>query len=214
MRFCASKGVRMDIINERENIKGSEKRSPAFVKTDTESVFAMYVSRSNAESAIESLRKNDFADEDISLLSPNKNGKRDFVYQQNTSIATGMMIGAISGFFLLGLVGLYMGANQPEELGMASWIVSTVLASLIGLLLGAACGALVGIGTPPAAGKRYGFYLSEGGSIVKVRVRNEDDRQLALQLMERTRGQDITVLKDSAVWSTILPEKRRQAFTH
>ncbi|AGH95797.1 hypothetical protein [Pseudobdellovibrio exovorus] len=211
----------MDIINERDSLRGNRtetrgdtKIQSSFTKTESESVFAMFISRSDAENAIDSLRKNDFADEDISLLSPNKNGSRDFVYQQNTSITTGMMIGAISGFFLLGLVGLYLGASQPEELGMTSWIVSTVLASLVGLLLGAACGALVGIGTPPSAGRRYGFYLREGGSIVKVRVRNEEDRLLALRLMERFKGQDITILKDSVVWSTILPEKRRPALTH
>lgn len=207
----------MDIINEKENIRREQevpKARSSFTKTDSESVFAMFISRGDAEGAIDSLRRNDFADEDISLLSPNKNGSRDFVYQQNTSIISGMMIGAISGFFLLGLVGLYLGASQPEELGMTSWIVSTVVASLVGLLLGAACGALVGIGTPPSAGRRYGFYLREGGSIVKVRVRNEEDRLLALRLMERFKGQDITILKDSVVWSTIMPEKRRQALTH
>jgi len=181
-------------------------------KTNRQSLFAMFVNRGEAEAARNSLKKNDFADEDIALLMPNTSGKRDFVYNQSTSIKFGASIGAVFGFFLLGFVGLYMGWSHPEEMGMSSWIVSVVVASFIGLVFGTAIGALVGIGTPRTAGKRYGFYLNEGGIILRVHVDNKDESHLALSLMEKHRGQDISILPDSEVWSKILPEKRKLAF--
>lgn len=178
----------------------------------TESLFAMFINREDADHAIEALRKNDFANEDISLLPPMRSGARDFVYKQRTSVKIGVVVGAIAGFFLMGLVGVFLGSSQPEELGMASWIVATVVASLIGLVVGAAMGALVGIGTPRSAGKRYGFYLKEGGIILKVHVRNNEELLLASQLLEKYKGQDITVLQDAEVRRTIIPEKKRLAY--
>lgn len=203
----------MEILNEtKEQHTQQTFQRMTEPQTRSESLFAMFVERINAERAIEALKRNDFAQEDIKLLPPLKNGTHDFVYKQRTSVKVGVVVGAISGFFIMGLVGVFLGSSQPEELGMASWIVATVVASLIGLVVGAAMGALVGIGTPRTAGKRYGFYLKEGGIVLRVHVKDEEERQLAARLMEKHKGQDISILQDSEIWSTILPEKKKLAY--
>lgn len=204
----------METINESRAREKSFFRSTGWptVTDTTESLFAMFISREDADQAVEALRKNDFADEDILLLPPMRTGSRDFVYKQRTSVKLGVVIGAIAGFFLMGLVGVFLGSSQPAELGMASWIVATVVASFIGLVVGAAMGALVGIGTPRSAGKRYGFYLKEGGIVLKVHVRSHEELLLASQLLEKYKGQDITVLPDAEVRRTIIPEKKRLAY--
>lgn len=201
---------KLNKLNEPEILGSAIKNYDEVGQLDKEySLFAMYMNRSDAERAVKSLRTNDFKAEDISLLTPEQAGEKDFVYHQQQNVLFGASIGAIIGFFLLGTVGIYIGANNPEQLGVNSWIMSTVLGSLIGLASGAACGALVGIGATQSAGKRYGLYLKEGGIVLAVKVNNEEERLLAVQLLEKNRGQDINVLRETDVWDKILTENKK-----
>ncbi len=175
-------------------------------------IFAMFLNIVDAKAAIAALKKNGYAAEDITLLSPERSGTRDFVYQQSTEIKMGVLIGAIVGFFLLGIAGIFVGASDPFELGLSSWIVASVVGAVTGLVVGAAAGALVGIGTPKPAAKRYGFYLKEGGVVVMMHLRNEEDQNDAHNVLINAGGQDVTILEESQVWSTIIPEKKKLIF--
>lgn len=70
-----------------------------------------------------------------------------------------------------------------------------------GAFLGAACGALVGIGTPVDAVQRFGFYLDEGGILVAVDVDGLSDelKNHAHQILEQTNAQDISLLNEEQI---------------
>ncbi len=174
--------------------------------------FGLYINKKEAEWAIGRLEKNGFPREDISMLAPQRFGKRDFVYEQKTSIQDGAVIGSVVGFLILGFAGFLWGMSGRSVMTeniVPFWFVSTGVGCMIGLLFGAAAGALVGIGTPQSAAKRYGFYLKEGGIVLSVHLKNETDRKLASQILQTTHAQDISELKETEIWSKIIPEKKK-----
>lgn len=186
------------------------------MSTQNLAAFGLYMKKSDVDTAIAQLRKGGFAREDISLLAPERSGSADYVYQQRTNLKEGAIIGAIVGFFFFGFVGLSLGLAEyfnfqkdNAGVGVNSWFVFGLIGALVGLFLGAASGALAGIGSPKRAAKRYGFYLKEGGIVLSVHLKDEAERKWANAILEKTGAEDISDLQESQIWDTIVPEKRR-----
>ena len=177
--------------------------APVDIESEKEGVaaFALFVNRKEADLAVAALQRNGYAPADISLLAPQQSGHHDFVYHQPPSLLMGSSIGGLFGLMLLGFAGLLFGQTM-----------TALVFSLIGLIVGAGIGVLVGIGTPKSAAKRYGFYLKEGGIVLVVHLKNESEKDSVHRILEKTRGQDINVLDESKIWSTIIPEKKRLVF--
>lgn len=186
-------------------------------------IAGLYLTRKKALKAKESLMQFGFPARDVSVLSPNKtrHGHRDFVYGQRTNIISGAVLGGTIGLFVLGTLAFLASLNNPslivpnpEQTAGAmnfnvGWLLTTLIGLFVGLLLGAACGALVGIGTPKSAGKRYGFYLTEGGYVLTVHIDNTEQEKLAMNVLESTGAEDVSILRESEVWETVIPEKRK-----
>ena len=180
------------------------------------SAFGLYTNSQEIEKAIDRLEKNGFARDDISMLAPERSGRHDFVYEQETSLKEGALIGAVAGILILGFAGFLWGMSGRAGMTDAMlpfWLISTSAGALLGLLFGAAAGTLIGIGTPKSVAKRYGFYLKEGGTVLTVHLKNKDERKRARQILQTTNAQDISVLKDSKIWSTIVPEKKKLVYS-
>ena len=194
------------------------KFAPVDVDTEKEGLgaFALYMNLKEAELAVGALERNGFSQSDISMLAPQKSGSHDFVYHQPPSLLMGALIGAIVGLVILGSVGFLFGLREvaltSPGLGPESTLMTTVVFSLMGVVLGAACGVLVGIGSPKSAAKRYGFYLKEGGIVLVVHLKDAAEKLLVGRILEKTRGQDINVLEEAQIWSTIIPEKKRLVY--
>lgn len=180
--------------------------------------FALYLTHKEAELAVNALERNGFSPGDISLLAPQRSGSHDFVYHQPPSFLMGAAIGGLLGLILLGFVGFLFGSREVVNMSgispfqVKSPLMLTLVFSLIGLALGSVCGVLVGIGSPKSAAKRYGFYLKEGGIVLVVHLKNAAEKLLVGRIFEKTKGQDINVLEESKIWSTIIPEKNRLVF--
>ena len=194
--------------------------SPVDVNADREGLgaFALYLERNEAERAVSALQRNGFSAADISLLAPQRSGSHDFVYHQPPSLLKGALIGGFVGLFLAGFVGFLFGSRQVSTAGgfdplhAQSPVLTVIVFSLIGLVAGVAFGILAGIGSPKSAAKRYGFYLKEGGIVLVVHLKNAAEKALVGRILEKTKGQDISVLEESKIWSTIIPEKNRLIF--
>lgn len=200
----------------------------SFVHIDTDQpnqelgMFALFLRKSDAYTAIRTLEKNGVTSEDISLLAPQKGGTHDFVYSQTNSLIQGALIGGAMGGILIGLVGLFFGTKglvtSPSidftntVAGIGLYPISAAVTSILGLIFGAASGVLVGIGSPKSAAKRYGFYLKEGGIVLVVHLKNKADRLLISRILEKNRGQDINILEQSKIWNTIIPEKNKLVY--
>lgn len=191
-------------------------------------IAGLYLTRRKALKAKDSLIQFGFPTRDVAVLSPNKtrHGHRDFVYGQRTNIISGAVLGGTIGLFVLGTLAFLTSLNNPslivptveQTAGVvnfnAGWLLTTMIGLFVGLLLGAACGALVGIGTPKSAGKRYGFYLTEGGYVLTVHIDNVEQERLAMNILESTGAEDISIMKESEVWETVIPEKRKLLYAN
>lgn len=190
-------------------------------------IAGLYLTRKKAIKAKEALIQFGFPAKDVALLSPNKTfqGHQDFVYAQRTNIVSGAVLGGTIGLFVLGTLAFLTSLNNPSmlmpDLEQANqvnfnsgWLLTTVIGLFVGLLLGAACGALVGIGTPKSASKRYGFYLTEGGYVLTVHTDNAEQEQLGMNILESTGAEDVSVMKESDVWETVIPEKRKLLYAN
>lgn len=110
------------------------------------------------------------------------------------------------GFFALGIVGFSMGHIfflQDNTDAIPAWIWTTLVGFVVGALLGGVGGALVGIGTPPRAAKRYHFYLNEDGLLLGVQVQNQDENKKATEVLEKMGAQDILTMDESKVLKTL-----------
>lgn len=181
-------------------------------------LFALYTSKREADIAITTLKKNGFDSEDISMLAPERSGHRDFVYRQHTQLLQGAILGMVLGFIVGCTLGFFvdMGAlfsvdNSVETVNPYIPLANVLWSALIGATLGACCGALAGIGSTMSAARRYAFYLKEGGIVLVVRLRNlaQAKQDSVSRILEKTHGQDINILDESSIWSTIVPEKNR-----
>ncbi len=192
--------------------------------SNSASTFGLFLNLKDLEKAVSRLKKAGFYREDISILGPQKEGARNFVYRHRMNVVQGAIIGAIIGFFVIGCIGFMMGysgfaafknaADNVVNYNSRAWAYSGVIGGIIGIIFGGAAGALVGIGSPYSAAKRYGFYLKEGGIILSVHLKNEVERERANDILEKCKAQDITDLNESEIWHTIVPEKNKLHFNN
>lgn len=208
---CCFEGMDQTIENHYSRIDVDENR-------DGLGAFALFLERKEADLAVSALQRNGFAGEDISLLAPQRSGTHDFVYHQPQSLLRGALIGGVVGLFLAGFLGFLFSSRQVitsgafDPLHAQSPLLTAVVFALIGTVTGVAFGLLAGIGSTKSAAKRYGFYLKEGGIVLVVHLKNAEERSLAERVLDKTKGQDISVLEESKIWSTIIPEKNRLVF--
>lgn len=168
---------------------------------NTAAAFAIFRDKNEVKIAINSLKKLGFNERNFRILSPHKQGNKDFVSEQKNQVITGAIIGAVIGAFLSCIVSLLMIFNiiplplSLEDSGAGKIFI--MFASVgFGILFGAGGGALVGIGTPFTVSKRYGRYLSSGGYLLSVQVDNPDQRLQAEKVLTATGGQDIHLAKE------------------
>ena len=176
------------------------------------SACGLYLKRNNVHDAIEALKAKGIKSGNISVLAKKKEGPQNFVHGQKTKIRDGAIIGAFIGFIIFGLVGFFLsyhimslslstnGIPGQTQISGRLLILDTVLGFSLGTFIGAACGALAGIGIPQAVKNRYGFYLQEGGLLLSVHVDNLAENKEAIRILKQTGAQDISELYDVEIW--------------
>jgi hypothetical protein len=135
--------------------------------------FAIFPSRSSAETALNALTSAGFSSQDVSVLMADKSGTRDFATEKNTKAPEGTTTGAGVGGTIGGTLGLLAGIGAIAIPGVGPLIaagpVMETLAGLgIGGTVGGIVGALVGMGIPEYEAKRYEGRVKDGGILVSV----------------------------------------------
>src|SRR5215213_771282 len=124
------------------------------------SVIAIVDNSSQADSVVSSLQASGISPSQISVLSPDKRGTKDFAHEHNTKAPEGAVAGAGAGGMLGGTLGLLAGIGALAIPGLGPFIAAgPLLATLSGVAAGATVGgvtgALVGMGIPEVEAKRY-----------------------------------------------------------
>ena len=172
----------------------------------TDAVFALFQNCPQVTEAQQSLFEAGFSANQVSVLMPAPRGCQDFPYRQGTKILTGAEVGAAVGFVMGGTIGLLFGMETfslplfNTVLSLQGWSAA-LIGAIFGLAFGAGSGALVGIGTPQTAAERYAHYVDDGGILLSVHADDEDQLRQAIEVLERTGGNDITPMNEKRGWS-------------
>ena len=186
---------------------------------ETSAVFAVYKKRRRAESAKKLLIDAGFLEEQICLFWPPGEDAKYLHENVRTSWRMGAFVGAAVGAVAFLIVGIFLilniinlPAHFEKSLPLATQIVLTCVIVLLGAVVGAVAGTLVGFGTPEPAAPRFASYVQSGGTVLSVGVASREDSAKARIIFDRTGGHDITKMVEKDSWKMIhdqLYERRK-----
>ena len=143
-------------------------------------VTGLFKSKVQAEAAVDSIMKNGFTRDDISVLMSDATQNKEFALQTRTHAADGLGIGGSIG----GAVGAVLaaivavGAILPLP-GINLLIAGPIAAALAGAGAGGATGgligALIGAGIPEYRAKVYDTEIRGGGILIGVEARTDEE---------------------------------------
>lgn len=170
------------------------------------SVFGIYSSRDQAESAADALINAGCPSSEISVLLPENLGEKSIGTRKSTKAPEGATAGAGTGAVLGGALGLLAGIGALAIPGAGPFIAAgPIMAALAGIGVGGAiggiAGALVGLGMPEYEAKRYAGRIERGGILLAVHCRTSDEENRAKKIMEGTGGVDVSSATEAAVRS-------------
>lgn len=150
--------------------------------------------RADVERAVESLRREAFAIDDISVLAPDREAVQKV--ESATKAPEGAVAGASAGAVIGGAIGLLAGAGALMVPGLGTLIAAGPIMSVmagagVGGAVGGIGGALVGLGFPEYEAKRYESYVKNGGYLISIHTVNSEEVGHAKKCLEFCDATDI-----------------------
>lgn len=169
-----------------------------------ESVYGIYKSRAQADSAVERILKEGFSQDDVSVLFADKESTREFAHKKNTKAPEGTTTGGIIGGVVGGAIGVLAGVGSISIPGLGPFIAAGPIMALLagagaGGTVGGIIGALVGMGIPEYEAKRYEGRVKEGGILLSVHCDTSDEIDKAENLLKETGAEDVSSAGESSV---------------
>lgn len=166
-------------------------------------VFCIAPTQTIASEIVTRLKSSGFADNDISVLFPDKSSTRDFAHEKNTKAPEGATVGATTGGVVGGALGLLAGIGLLAIPGVGPFIAAgPIMASLGGIAVGAAvggiAGALIGMGIPELEAKRYEGKVKDGNILISAHSENSDEIKKAKDIFEQCGASDIGSASEKA----------------
>jgi hypothetical protein len=161
------------------------------------SVFGLAKTTEQAGRIVTRLKSNGFADNDISVLMPDKSGTRDFAHERHTKAPEGATAGASAGGIVGGTLGLLAGIGALAIPGLGPFIAAgPIMATLSGMAVGATVGgvtgALIGMGMPEFEAKRYEGKVVAGSILVSVHAETSDEVTRAKDVLNEEGAEDVS----------------------
>ncbi len=165
------------------------------------SVFGIYLTRTDVESAINALKDAGFANSDVSMLLPENVQTGELTTEQATKAPEGAAVGVGSGAAVGGALGWLVGVGALAIPGIGPVIAAgPLLAALAGIGIGGAlggfAGSLVGLGIPEYEAKRYEGQMLKGGILVAVRCETDEQTNRAKDVLVASGAQDVAVSRE------------------
>jgi hypothetical protein len=167
-------------------------------------VFGIAKTQVQAISIAEQLKTAGFADNDVSVLFPDKEGTKDFAHEQHTKAPEGAATGATGGAVLGGALGWLVGIGALAIPGVGPFIAAgPIMAALAGAAGGAAAGgltgALIGMGIPEYEAKRYEGKVKDGNILMSVHTEDSKERERAKAIFVNGGAEDISYTGEASV---------------
>jgi uncharacterized protein YjbJ (UPF0337 family) len=163
-------------------------------------VSGLFRDRESAERAYGSLSERGYGKDDVSLMMSDDTRKKYFSDDDDTEFGTKAWEGAGKGAAIGGGVGATLGAIAAIGTtlalpGIGLLIAGPIAAALAGggagALTGGLIGALVGHGIPEEHAKHYEQGIREGGIVMGVQPRNDEDADYFEKNWRENRGESI-----------------------
>jgi hypothetical protein len=167
-------------------------------------VTGMFRDRESAERAYSSVSSRGYDKDDINLLMSDETRKTHFADRNqddnDTDLGNKAMEGAGVGSAIGGTLGAVVGAIAAIGTSLAIPGLGLVIAGPIaaafagagaGGLTGGILGALVGSGIPEDRAKEYESGIKEGGIVMGVNARNDEDAQYFENEWKTNRGESV-----------------------
>lgn len=145
----------------------------------------LYRDRESAELAYDSLRERGYNQDDINLIMSDDTRKKHFEHSHtDTELGNKALEGAGTGSAIGGTAGAIIGAiaaigTSVALPGLGLLVAGPLVAGLAGAgaggLTGGLVGALVGSGIPEDRAKEYESGIKDGGIVLGVNPRNQED---------------------------------------
>lgn len=167
-------------------------------------VYCIARSESQAIRIAERLRASGFRADDISLLYPDPQGRRDLAHENSTKAPEGAAVGASTGAVIGGALGWLAGIGALAIPGVGPLIAAgPILATLSGLAaggtLGGLSGALVGTGIPEYEAQQYEGKLNQGSILISVHADDGDEAYRIREIMSDEKAEDISTGAEASV---------------
>jgi hypothetical protein len=170
--------------------------------TMSQSVFGIYFTRTQVESAVDALKDAGFSHSDVSVLLPEENVQSaELATDGSTKAPEGAAVGLGSGAALGGALGWLIGLGALAIPGIGPVIAAgPLVAALAGIGIGGAlggfAGALVGVGIPEYEAKKYEGELLKGGILVAVRSETREQTERAQHVLSSSGAQDVAASRE------------------
>ena len=164
-------------------------------------VIGLTKTQANAENIIDRLSQAGFANNDISVLFPDSEGRGVLGIEKHSKVGQGAATGAGAGGIVGGTLGLLAGIGSLAIPGVGPFIAAgPILAALsaaaVGATIGGVSGALVGLGIPEYEAKQYADKVKTGNILISIHVDNHEEKDRAHQILKDCEATDITVSKE------------------
>lgn len=167
------------------------------------SVMGIYSDRTTAADATNVLQKAGYRATDISVLSSDNQGSKDFALEPRKKAlegaATGAAVGAVLGAALAWFVSIQTVTIPGLEALVAAGPVLAALAGAgAGGALGWIVGLLAGVGMPEYVAKRYAGRIRRGGILLSVHCDSPEWCDRAKKTLKNTGARNISSASESA----------------
>ena len=159
-------------------------------------VTGVFKSRVAAEAAVDAIIKRGYTRDDISVLMSDATKSKEFAIETRTHAADGLGYGAAVGGTVGAVVAALVAVGTNVVLpGLGLVVAGPLAAALAGAGAGGATGgiigALVGAGIPEERVKHYEKGIEEGGILMGVTPRSDEDAEYFEREWKSNRGEEV-----------------------
>lgn len=167
------------------------------------SVMGIYPDRTTVSDAIDVLHKAGYRATDISVLSSDNQGSKDFALEKRAKglegAATGALFGAVVGAALAWLVAIHVvTVTVLEQLVVAGPVLAAVAGAGAGGALGWIVGFVAGMSLPEYVAKRYAGRIRSGGILLSVHCDSQEWCDRAKKTLRDTGARNISSASEAA----------------
>ncbi len=167
------------------------------------SVIGIYEDRTNVSNAIDVLHKAGYRATDISVLSSDNQGSKDFAHEKRTKALEGAAAGAAAGAVVGAAVAWFVAMQAVPIAGVGPLIAGgPVLAALAGAGAGGALGWisgwLAGLSVPEYVAKRYAGRVRRGGILLSVHCDSSKWCKRAKKTLKDTGARNISCVSEAS----------------